>query len=74
MTVRPTGGQDVDLFAEAPGDWYFDTKKAGGGFRLELAQRPSDARDGNVEVRLTYVAPNGQWETNVSLDAGLPKP
>jgi DsbC/DsbD-like thiol-disulfide interchange protein len=74
VTVRRAGGQDADLFAEAPGDWYFDTKKAGDGFRLELAQRPSDARDGKVEVRLTYVAPNGQWETNVSLDAGLPRP
>jgi hypothetical protein len=74
IAISPAPPAGADLFADAPGDWFFDTRPASGGFRLELAQRPSDARDGKVDVTLTHTFANGAWEARISLDAGPPKP
>ena len=73
-TLRFSGEPPVDVFAEGPQDWYFDTKRAGEGFDLLLAQKPADAAPGPVEATLTVVYADRAFEMRTTLDVGLTRP
>ena len=70
VTPPQAGG---DLFAEGDEGWFFDTRAAGGDFKLVLAERPAGAQ-GPANVRLTLSRPSGAVEFATTLDAGKPAP
>lgn len=57
----------LDLFAEGPEGWYFETKPAEGGFALRLIEQPA-APASPVALRLTLVTSKAAFETRASLD------
>ena len=59
--------RDADLFAEGPDGWYFDTKPAGEGFDLILAERPKEGGS-FVPLTLTLTGGNNAIEQRLSLD------
>lgn len=63
----------LDLFAEGPEGWYFETKPSDGGFALRLIEQPA-APASPVALRLTLVTTKAAFETQASLDlrAGTP--
>ena len=66
LSVTPRA-PDADLFAEGPEGWYFDTKPAGDGFDLILAERPKEAGS-SIPVTLTLTGGNNASEQRLSLD------
>ncbi len=69
--VMPKTHDASDLFAEAPDNYFFDTRRiADGSFELTLAERPANATAQPVPVRLTLARPGGGVDFTVSLDAG----
>lgn len=58
-----------DLFAEGEDGWFFDTRAAGGDFKLVLAERPSGGAE-ITSVRLTLRRPSDAIEYAAKLDAG----
>ncbi len=59
----------LDLFAEGPDDWYFETKPIEGGYRLRAVEQPKDA-NGPIALNLTIVTAKAAFETQASLDLG----
>ena len=59
----------LDLFAEGPEGWYFETKPTDGGYALRAVEQPGDAK-GPIELRLTIVTAKAAFETQASLDLG----
>ena len=72
--VRFTGEAPADLFAEGPEDWFFDTKRTAEGFELILAQKPTGAPIGPVELILTMVSGDRAFEARTPLDVKQAKP
>ena len=66
VRFSPSPSAAADLFAEGPDDYYFDTTRAD-GFKLVLAQKPSDAK-GRVPVTLTLVDGRDAYQSTISLD------
>jgi DsbC/DsbD-like thiol-disulfide interchange protein len=66
VRFSPSPSAAADLFAEGPDDYYFDTTRAD-GFKLVLAQKPSDAK-GRVPVTLTLVDGQEAYQSTISLD------
>ena len=73
LSILPAS-DSADVFAESPEGWYFDTKAAGKGFTLSLAQKPADAPNSAIEVTLTYVSDAGAYELKQRLDVGPATP
>jgi len=59
----------LDLFAEGPEDWYFETKPVEGGYLMRAVEQPKAAR-GPVALRFTIVTAKAAFETQASLDLG----
>jgi hypothetical protein len=59
----------LDLFAEGPEDWYFETRPTDGGYLLRAVEQPKGAK-GPVALRFTVVTGKAAFETQASLDLG----
>lgn len=71
--IAPKAGDAVDLFAEGPDGYFFETVRADKGFDLVMAERPKDAK-GPAPVRLTLQTRGGAIEFELRLDAGRSAP
>jgi DsbC/DsbD-like thiol-disulfide interchange protein len=65
--IAPDMDQVLDIFAEGPEGWYFETRPIEGGFLLRAVEQPANA-EGAVALRLTLVSAKAAYETQASLD------
>ncbi len=63
----------LDLFAEGPPDFYFETRPQGTGFVLRLIERPAQG-PAQVPVLFTIVGEKAAYDMQASLDLSPPTP
>lgn len=66
----PSSAPSDDLIAVGADGWFFFSKGDGSGsFDVTLQQKPSDAPKSGAPARLTYVAKDRAYQTDLDLDA-----
>jgi DsbC/DsbD-like thiol-disulfide interchange protein len=71
--IKTDATELIDIFAEGPEGWYFETKPAEGGFALRLVAQVG-AQSGPFPLRLTLVTAKGAFEASTHLDLSASTP